>query len=220
MAFDLTEIQKRIEAVAGQSVDVTEGSEDWNLRLSYINRAQTDWAERFDWPQLYREIYSTLSVATGNATVDLPLDFRKLAAYPTFKNKQYPQIDPWERKTKGLTDKFVSVMGDPNSGYKLIVNYGETLSSGASYFVPYYKTPNSLISGHEVSEIPNPNYLVQQSLYYDFLANEDGRFEEARAEAERILANMLESENVKGKAYHNEVPNVDETKSGFRWGRD
>ena len=138
--FDLTEIQKRIESVVGQSVSVTEGSDDWNLRLSYINRSQKDWSERFDWPQLYKETYGNLSAATGTATIALLADFRKLGGFHKFGIEQYPEIDPNERGRFGSLDKFAYILGDPSAGHNLIVNYAVTQPSGASYFVPYYRT--------------------------------------------------------------------------------
>lgn len=218
--FDLTEIQKRVEAIVGQSQTVTEGNDDWNLRSSYINRAQQDWANRFEWPQLYREIFGNLSTATGNATISMPSDFRKLMGHPKIGNNQYSQIDANERERFNVGDRFSYVLGNPSGGYNLIVNYPATASSGASYFIPYQKTVASLVSGFQVSECPNPDYIVQQTLYYYFLANEDERFQDARSEAERILANLLEFENVYGPAHANSVDNVDEVKHNFRWGRN
>ena len=220
MSFDLTEVQKRINAIVGQSVTVTEGDDDWNLRRSYINRAQRDWSERFDWQVLYKET-NTLATASGQATLSLPTDYRKLAIAPTIADtsvNQYAEIDPQERKRFGSTDKYVYPLGDPSGGYNLVVN--PPMASGASIAYAYYRTAPSLVSGSDISLCPNPDYIVQQSLYYYFLANEDARFQDARRQAEGILANLLEFENVRGNGYDNSVTNVDETKSNFRWGRD
>ncbi len=220
---NLTELQTRIEAVVGQTTDTTEGNDDWNLRRSYLNRAQQDWSERYDWPQLYKEVNSRTSQSTGNATLALPANFRKLATSFKFADgsvtESVSQVDPQEIGRFGQSDKYSYVLGDPSNGYNLILN-NVSLGSGASIAFSYYQSPNSLVSGNDVSLCPNPNYLVQQGLYYYFLANEDNRFQDQRAEAEKILANLLEFENVKGTGYHNEVFNVDEFKSNYRWGRD
>lgn len=221
MAIDLTEIQKRINAIVGQSVSVTEGDTDWTLRSSYINRAQRDWAERYDWRELYTEFNSMTSTGSALASISLPTDFRKLAGMPILavsNNGQFPEIDPGDRIRFNSTDRYSYVLGDPSGNRTLIYNPA-TLASGTSIFIPYYKTPASLVSGYQVTPCPNPNYLVQQSLYYYFLANEDSRFQSAKAEAENILAIMLEFENVRGSGYANVVGNVDD-KAGFRWGRD
>lgn len=223
MAFDLSEIEARINSIVGQSVTVTEGDADWVLRRSYINRAQKDWSERFDWQVLYKEVNSMTSQATGNATISLPTDFRKLATAPVFANgisaQAYAEIDPQMRATFNPSQNYSYVMGDPSNGYNLIVNPA-TLGSGASVYYSYYRKAPSLVSGSDVSLCPNPDYLVQQSLYYYFLANEDARFQDQRAQAENILANLLEFENTRGNGYNNEVPNNDITKNNFRWGRD
>lgn len=222
MSVNLTELQQRIEAVVGQTVDTTEGNDDWNLRRSYLNRAQLDWSERFDWPQLFKEVNSMTSRSTGNATIAMPSDFRKLATPFRVATSgsviDIPQVDPQEVGRFNSADNYGYLLGSPAEGYNLIVN-NASLGSGVSISFAYYQSPNSLVSGNDVSVCPNPNYLVQQGLYYYFLANEDARFQDARAEAEKILANMLEFENVKGSGYHNEVLNVDETKFNFRWGK-
>jgi hypothetical protein len=213
--YDLTEIQRRINAIAGQSTDVTEGDEDWSLRSSFINRSQLDWSERFDWPQLYKEVVSATSTSTGTATISLPADFRKLANPPTLGTDTYTEVDPQNKSLYSTPDKYLYIGGNPSEGYNLIHN--GTLVSGASISFAYYRSAPSLVSGSDVSLCPNPDYLVQQSLYYYFLANEDARFEISRANAEQILANLLEFENVKGTGYNNSVKSVDEN---FKWGRD
>ena len=218
MATDLTELQTRMEAVIGQSVSTTEGDDDWNLRRSFLNRAQKVWSERYDWSQLLVEKNQLTSLDSA-ATVGLPTDFRKMAGELQFGTTRLNQIDPTERKRFGISDGYYYVLGEPSNGYNAVVNPG-TLASGTSIFYQYYRNPTSLVSGSDVSLCPNPDYLIQQGLYFYFLANEDERFQDARAEAERILANMLEFENVKSSSYHNEVLNVDETKYGHRWGRD
>lgn len=220
---NLTELQQRIEAVVGQTTTTTEGNDDWNLRRSYLNRAQRDWSERFDWPQLYKEVNSRTSQATGNATIAMPTNFRKLAtplraAESSNLLTDVPQVDPQEKGRFGTSDKYSYILGDPSNGYNLVTQ-NVSLGSGASISFSYYQSPNSLVSGNDISLCPNPNYLVQQGLYYYFLANEDNRFQDQRSEAEKILANMLEFENTKGSGYHNEVFNSDETKHGFRWGK-
>lgn len=223
MAFNLAEIEQRINAIAGQSLTTTEGDTDWLLRRSFINRAQQDWANRFDWPQLYTEVNSMTSTGSALASIALPANFKKLAGYPQFavggaNGDQFSEVDAMERNRFSSTDKYCYVLGNA-TGYNLIVNPG-TFSSGTSLFYSYYRSPISLISGSDITECPDANYIVQQSLYYYFLSQEDARFQDTRAEAERILATMLEEQTVRGVGYHNQVLNTDETKWGFRWGRD
>jgi len=155
------------------------------------------WAERFDWPQLLNKT-NVLTSLHSAATVSLPANFRKIATELKIGSYNYPQVDPQETGRFGTSDKYFYLLGNPNNGYNLVVN-PPTLASGTSISFSYYQSPNSLVSGSDTSLIPNPDYLIQQSLYYYFQANEDERFQDARAEAERILATMLEFENVKGE---------------------
>ena len=96
-----------------------------------------------------------------------------------------------------------------------------TLQSGASCKVPYYFSPQSLASPANTVDIPNADYLVQRTIAYLWEAREDPRFPQAKAEAEKILSNMIEYENVFGRASHDDsVRTVEETRAQFRFGRD
>jgi hypothetical protein len=214
---DLAEIQRRINAIVGQSVDVTEGDDDWNLRSSYINRSQRDWSETFDWNVLYKEYNSITSLASANPTISLPSDYRKIAT--SFKANDgssthtYPEINPQDRGKYETTDKYSYILGDPSGGFNLIMNPGD-LPSGASINYSYYRLAPSLVSGSDVSLCQNPEYLVQKSLYYYFLANEDARFSDASAKADQILSNLLEYENV-----NNIDSTVKRSDDSFVWGK-
>jgi hypothetical protein len=75
-----------------------------------------------------------------------------------------------------------------------------------------------LASGSQVSRCPDHNYLIQESLALYWQSKEDARFQDARAEADKLLSRMLEKMNSYGYGHAgNSVENVDD-QSGLRWG--
>jgi len=223
---DITDIQSRISSIVDQSDDApTAGGDTWNLRLKYINRAQNRWQEMSDWPQLYKEVFTNTSQASGNVTVAMPADFKKLAGFPLIiesssdSGTEYAQIDPQERERYGITDKFCYVLGNPSDGYSLILHPG-SLSSGASIYYNYWSAGATLASPADVSMCPDPEYLVVESIAQLWEAREDPRYPEMKSEADRRLAQMLENDAVKGFGYDNRAEVPEDSKYSHRWGRN
>lgn len=221
----LNDIQAKVAAVLDQNEDTSDiSAADYSLRRAYINMAQREWAETYDWKSLYREANLRVSTSTGNASVALPADFRKLAAYPRITyngtdTEDFPEIRPQEKSQFASTDKYVYILGDQNVGFTMFVNAG-TLASGASIHLPYYASPASLVSPANIAMCPNPEFLVQRTLAYVWESQADPRFPQAKAEADKILRQMLEYEQVYGEAYDDRVRTVERTKfDSFRWGK-
>ena len=222
----LDEIQGRIAAIVDQDEDTTSiSSDDYSLRRNYINQSLQQWAEVYDWQVLYKEWNGIVSTSTGNASIVMPSDFRKLASYPkiTYDGTQtsdFPEVRPQEDSQYGDTDKRISVLGNNSDGFILVVK-GCDLSSGASVKVPYYCAAGSLASPVNITMCPNGDYLVQRSVAMIWEAREDARFPQAKVEAEKILRNMVEYENVFSEAAtHSRVKVWEESHDDFRWGRD
>ena len=219
-------IQSKIAAVVDQNESTSAiSSTDYSLRLKYMNMALLEWAETYDWQCLYNEFNSLISTSAANASIALPSDFRKLASYPKITwtgttTDEFPEVRPQEDGKYIDTDKRVWVLGNPQDGYTLRV-MGVTLVSGASVKIPYYMSIQSLASPANIAEVPNPDFLVKRTVAYLWESREDPRFIEAKNEAEKILRNMIEYENVFGEgAEHSRVFTVEESKYNYRWGRD
>lgn len=219
----LNDIIVKISAIVSQTTDVTNTSDEYGLWRSYINMAQKEWAETYDWPSLYKE-YNGLTTALGTsaqaATITLPADFRKLAGFPKITHSaatsdEYGQIDP-EQKTRMASDAYYCfLLKDGGSNY-LVVSPG-TLSSGASVYVPYWRSPASLCSPTDIIDCPNPDYLVSRVIALIWESREDARFPQAKVEADKILARLLESEMAQGYAYDQRITTPEERRS-FRIG--
>ena len=104
MLITVDEIQSGVAAVADQDEKTSDiPAADYSLRLKYINMAQNEWAETYDWQCLYTEFNTNTSQATGNVTVTLPGNFRKLASFPIIVDdgataRSYPEVRPQENK--------------------------------------------------------------------------------------------------------------------------
>ena len=184
--------------------------------------AQKEWAETYDWQSLYKEYNTMTSNPSGNATIALPADFRKLSGYPKItadgtNTEEYTQIDPQKASMMASDAYYSYLLHDAGQSY-LIVSPG-SLVSGASIFISYWKSPASLVSPVNIVDCPNPDYLVQQTIAYVWESREDSRFPQAKAEADKILARLLEHENTQGYAYDNKILTLEEKSYNFRIGK-
>lgn len=189
----------------------------------YINMAQREWAETYDWRSLYREYNMVVSTSTGNASIALPANFRKSAGTPQITydgttTLNFHEIRAEERTTQKASSKYVYFLGDQNTNFTMVINAG-TLASGASVFVPYRASLASLVSPADIAMCPNPEYLVQRSLAYIWESRSDARFPQAKAESDKILQKMLEYEQTYGEGMIDSIQTADEKYYNFRWGR-
>ena len=226
MRIPVDEINSRVAAVVDLDENIANlDTEDATLRRKYMEMAQREWAESSDWKALYAEYNMNISTATGNASVVLPADFRKLAgiaqvAYDGTSNDQFPATLPTEQYQYDDQYKRVAVLGSPYGGYVLRI-FGASLASGTSVKVPYYRSPVSLSTGTTIPDVPNSEYLVQRTIAYVWEARGDERFPLAKSEAQNILANMIEYENVFPQgADYDHAKTVEQTRYNFRVGRD
>lgn len=225
-SLDVDEIQSSIAALVDQNQDTTQiSSADYSLRLRYMNMALDEWSESYDWDCLYTEYNTLTSTSTGNASIGMPADFRKLASFPKIthtgvQTDSFPEVLPINDGQFSDTDKRVWLLGNPHDNYTLFVK-GVNLQSGASIFVPYYKSPASLASGSQVPEIPCGQFIFRRVIAYLWQGREDPRYPQAQADADRELQNLIQFEATKGRAsYDDTIKTVEQTRAQYRWGRD
>ena len=224
-------IQSRIAGIVDQDEDSSAiDSSDYSLRLNYINRREKAWSEIGNWQCLYKEYNTLTSTNSGNTSIALPSDFRRLASFPKITydgvtTEEFSEIQgQQESQYDSVTDHYCKILGNDNAGYYLVVNPGSSsphLASGASIYIPYFLTPTSHTSPSNVVYCPNPEYLVQGAIADIWEAREDARFQQAKIEANLILQNMLMIENTPSQASANDVIRTREnSRWGFRAGRD
>ena len=222
MTWTLQDCQEMIASEMDQSPTApTAGGTDWEIRKNALNRSLIDWENSNDWDSL-KVVYNSKVTVAGFATLGLPANFKKLDGFPgivwdgsTFDRFQV--IDPSTNGNYTDSDRYINVFDNASDGKAMYI-HAVTLASGASVQFTYYKSPQSLASATDVIEVPDPTFVLQRALYYIYKGREDGRFPEAKVEADRILARMMENEASRGLAYKDRsipVPN-----ENFRIGRD
>lgn len=220
MSYTLQDAQEQIASEMDQSPTApTAGGTDWNIRKNALNRALIDWENSNDWDSL-KVVYNSKVTIAGFATLGLPANFKKLDSlvgivWDGNTYDRFPVIDPSLNNQYNSSDRFVNVFDNAKDGKALYI-HSATLSSGASVQFTYYKSPQSLASATNIIEVPDPTYAIQRALYYIYKGREDGRFPEAKVEADRILARMIENEASRGLAYKDRSIPV----GSFRIGRD
>lgn len=225
MSWSLNDIQVNIAGELDQSATApTEGGTDWKIRLGAINRALFDWAESSEWDALKAVHNGLVSTATGNASYVLPTNFKKIDGYPRIMSDgvatyDFPVLDPSKNELQTDSDKFVNILGN-DLDKRIMYIHSSALVSGASVQFTYWKSPASLASASNLTECPDPTYLVQRALYYLYKGREDGRFPEAKVEADRILARMIENENSRGISDSRRAVSTQLNEKSFRIGRD
>lgn len=220
MAWTLTDIQTQIAAELDGSATIASTSADWANRLVAINRSLIDWAETTDWNALLKVHNGQISTATGNASYALPTDFRKLDSTVRIAGDEYPIVHASKTTQYVDSDKYAVDLGNDRDGHVLYI-HAPTLASGASVQFSYYASPASMATTTDVVACPDPTFILQRSLYYIYKSREDGRFPEAKAESDKILARMLENEVALGRGYvERNVPNWMNERHSFRIGRD
>lgn len=222
MKWTLQDCQEQIASEMDQSPTApTAGGTDWNIRKNALNRALIDWENSNDWDSL-KVVHNSKVTVAGFATLGLPADFKKLDGFPgivwdgtTFN--EFQVVDPSTNTLYLDSDRYVNVFDNARDGKSMYI-HANTLASGASVQFTYYKSPQSLASASDVVEVPDPTYIVQRALYLIYKGREDGRFPEAKVEADKILMRMIENESSRGLAYKDRSIPVGNT--NFRIGRD
>ena len=223
------DIQSRIAGTVDLDSDTTNiSTDDYSLRLNYINRRERAWSEIGKWQCLIKEYNTLTSTISGNCSISLPSDFRSLSVYPEItydglNTVQFSELRPQEEsRFDKVSSQYIKIMGNPYSGYTMVINpatSNKQLVSGASIKVLYFSTPASLASPADIVTCPNPEYLVEGVIADIWEAQEDARFQAAKAQANITLSNMLEFEFTPSEAAYNRGVKTYEQRYGFKWGK-
>ena len=200
------------------------GSTDYNLWMEFLQRAQIEWSESYDFEELRKTFYPTIT-GTG-ATIALPSDFKKVAGSPIYWNvnsngQPWAEVLPEQRTLYSINDKYFYIMGNQNTGFNMLWN-PPTLNSGSSVEIPYFAIPASLASSGQITVCPDSQFLADRVIAYVLEARYDSRFQEMEAKARERLMMMVENQNLKKySSYATPAYVLSQTrKMGFRMGRD
>lgn len=219
----VTQLQQRIATEVDQRASTpTVGGNEWEFRLTLLNRAQDEWSMAHDWESLRKTFWPLITYASM-ASVSLPSNFKELAAPPIKYDyveggRRWNLIKQEEQDQMLSTDEYALRIGNPMVGYTLLWN--PPLESGASVKLEYYSFPTSLASPNDYTEIEEPEFLVKRTAELIWRARNDVRAEQARYEARELLNMARENDNTQAWGIDDRVQTQTSINRNFRIGRD
>lgn len=223
----VSQIMKQIAATVNQEANApTVGGSEYSLWLEYLNRSLFEWAEANDWEELRKTYYPAISAS--QATIPLPIDFKKLAGSPRLYNgnlacgfEEFDESSETNLRNHIPSDKYVLVSGNNADGFNMLWNPA-TLVSGASVAVPYYSMPTLLNSDTAVPAMADSQFMIDRTIAYILEARSDPRFQQQEIKAREKLLTMVENSNLeKFNSYAGSTPVSNFLrKVNFRVGRD
>jgi hypothetical protein len=196
-ARTLANLQTRIHYILEADTAVPESTEDdYTLRTGLINAAIDAWqhSDGVRWPELYTEQSSQIGDGS-DTTFTLPANFRELTGYvqvrvgDAYDNYQVIPVHQAHALRNGsISEKYCYVSGSPGS---YVLNFSVAPDDDATIYIPYYKYATELASASDVSECPDPDFLVYYALAELYKADTNlSGFNAARQEAESRLSQM------------------------------
>jgi len=186
----LEEILKSASSILDLSYSLPTGDE-LTTRINFANQAIKDACDFGKLPDFKKEY---VIYATG-ATISLPADFRELHENPRVWDTawiEYPEIEAEEKYEQDSADKYSYVLGNPQGGkYLYLNNFG-----GGTVSIIYQKYPDGFATLTDKCELSSSSYVVQRIVYYVLYSRGDDKFPFAKAESEKILANMMSRKNL------------------------
>lgn len=190
--FTLTQLQNIVHRIyEGNTSYPTEGSEDWDLRLGYMNDAISLWANEkgINWRQLFINLSDA---STGDKTTvstqtsyDLPDDFMWISSLVNVGGTYLQEIkhdEVMNALRNNSNSPFFYITGDSSGGNVLNINPAPT--AGLTIDYSYYKEPTLLAAAANKPEMTKPYFIVYMTLarlYEQDLRNDLVTFYEDKA---------------------------------------
>jgi len=223
----VTDVLTQIASTVNQSATApTVGSDEHNLWLQYMNRAQDEWAEAFNWESLRQHFWPTVTTASL-ASISLPIHFDTLAApIQLFKTGSsdpdiYSLIIDEDEDLYESTSLYARLTGDNATGKTLVFN-PPTMASGASLYIQYFASPSTLSHASQYIIMDDSQFIVDRTIAYIFESRSDPRFQIEETKARERLLSMVEGANEAKYSSYASVSYVPSTlgRAKFRVGRD
>lgn len=194
--YDAGTILKSVGALTEQDAVLPVGT-DLDVRLAYINDALGEWADVYTWQDL-RVQYPMVTSNDSTTSIGLPSNFRQ------------PLSSVWEYTDNGNKIEHKIILGedrfsrdaDTTEVYitgpilNKSIQFINALPSGVSLVIDYMSFPSSVATMTDYVPVSSSQYLVKRVASMVFQARGDSRFPQLYAEAQRLLANTIEEQNV------------------------
>lgn len=164
-------------------------------RVRFSAMAEREWGHAAKWKQLKVELtpslasFASIGIANFSELNGAPMEYLSDGIY-----QEYPEIAPEDRFYKDQSDQYSYITGNDASGFALHVN---GINVNATLTIPYVREPSIMMTLTDVTEVPDPNFVTQRIISYVLQARNDERFPVVQAEGNRILRNMITTEQVR-----------------------
>jgi hypothetical protein len=181
--------------------------DEYTIGMRLANEAISRWAN-YDgtyWKELfttYQDSGEGSNITTDVTTYDAPSDFKEAGGFVKIMDssgntvRNYPILEPQEAQFRTDSGQYCYFTGDPGNGYVLNLNPApdSAISGNAIDFV-YYKTPTLFTTGTDITEMPNPYFIVHRMLSNRFRASRNPYYQSALRDAEDALRIMQTDNN-------------------------
>lgn len=183
------ELMEDISAeVNGDASAPSVGSDEYNLFLKALNRAERTWAGLdYDWEML-RKVHQTTASQSGTS-VGLPSGFMKLSGFVLVDGEPYTEIRPQDVPLHSGDSEYV-VVNRPEQ----YLTISPARPTTVSVSIPYQSAATSLATSSAVPQCPSDEYLVAKASSLILFGRSDGRYSELRDEAEQLLQQLVGQE--------------------------
>lgn len=193
----------RAEADTPASTD-----EEYTVALKLANEALSRWAN-YDgvyWNQLYTTLIAAedgnKTIVTGQTEYECPSDMREPGGMVKLINadgntvKSIRVVQPHETQFENPSADYCYFTGSPATGFTLNFNLAPTIElNGYEINYIYYKNPTEYSTGTDISEIPNPYFIVHRMLAMRFRASRNPYYQSALRDSEDALKLMQMDNN-------------------------
>lgn len=192
----------------GESDIPASDDEEYTIALRIANEAVNRWA--FYDNTYWKTLFTTLqlsgdgdsTIVTGQTDYDCPGDFQEAGGQVKVKDSNgntqqtYNIIEPQEAQFRTDSATYAYFTGSPVEGYTLTLNPAPDSSlSGMDIDYIYYKTPTTFSTGTDISECPDPYFIVNRMLAQQFRVNRNPYYQSAKNDAENALKQMQMTNN-------------------------
>lgn len=180
-----------------------EGDDEYVVALRLANEAVNRWAfyDNTYWKDLFQTLQESgdgdSTITTGETDYDAPEDFQEAGGVIKILDtdggvlQTYQIIEPQEAQFRSDGSTYAYFTGDVANGHVLHLNPAPDASlSGKDIDYVYYKKPTEFASGTDVSECPDPYFIVNRMLAQQFRANRNPYYQSAKNDAENELKQM------------------------------
>lgn len=205
----------------------TSEDEEYIVAMRLANEAINRWA--FYDNTYWKELFTTLqvsgdgdtTVSTGQTEYDCPEDFQEAGGFVKVKDgattlQTYQILEPQQAQFRNDLSTYAYFTGSPVEGYVLHLNPAPAISLNAKDIdYVFYKKPTVITSGTDITEMPDPYFIVNRMLGQQFRANRNPYYQSAKNDAENALKQMQMTNNSGSWANPWKLTDT----SGSQWGK-